>query len=282
MRISPYEIALLNEFWWIAHARNISSLLMFVYNSLVHMILCDRCLEKILMIQGQKSDSRVWEAYKYMDNLLKIFYLAYDRLQNNYRTHPDETFVDCIQTVVFDRLKSVNLFEQKFDICHSVVLLILDMSRLIETKHDEIFELSREELKDLFKLEFELLKISGQNPAERPLSGQLKVQISNYILKSRHDYNQDYICKYISPNALLSSLSNGEVWFRDVSELNDPWEGTVVRDVLKDTSWIEYEWAKGINTHPSRKYYVASFSKAIDNPIAQQRYGDFILGFKND
>ena len=262
---------------------NISSLLMFVYNSFVHMILCDRCLERlILMTQGQNYDSNTWEAYKYLEGQLKLFYQAYDRFQNNFHTHPDETFVDCIREIVFDWLERAESFEQKFDTCYFLVLLISDMSQLIGTKHDEVFELTREELKELFRLEAELLRLSNQRPAERPLCSLLMIQISSYILKSRHDYNQDYICKYIDSKNLLSSISNEEVWIRDIAELNDPLEGSVITNIWNDCSWLKYDWAKEINTKPIRKYYVASFSKSIDNPIAWKRYGNFMIGFKND
>jgi hypothetical protein len=247
------------------------------------MILCDRCLERIiLMTQGQNYDSNTWEAYKYLEIHLKLFYQAYDRFQNNFHTHPDETFVDCIREIVFDWLKRAKSVEQKFDICYFLVLLISDMSQLIGTKHDEVFELTRDELKELFRLEAKLLRLSNQCPARRPLSSQLMIQMSSYILKSRHDYNQDYICKYIDSKNLISSISNKEVWIRDIAALNDPHEGAVVPKILKDCSWIEYGWAKEINTTPWRKYYVASFSKSIDNPVARERYGNIIIGFKND
>lgn len=39
-------------------------------------------------------------------------------------------------------------------------------------------------------------------------------QLSNFILKSRNNYNEDYICKYISEDVARESIKNHEIWMR--------------------------------------------------------------------
>ena len=62
-------------------------------------------------------------------------------------------------------------------------------------------------------------------------------QISNFILKSRHDYNEDYICKYVSENVAITSYMNHEIWMNKIENLNDDREGNVLKELFENSQW---------------------------------------------
>lgn len=71
---------------------------------------------------------------------------------------------------------------------------------------DGIWKFERDELKKLFALEARLIELNKQSPVVRPLKGVLMTQLSNFILKSRNNYNEDYICKYLSEDVARESI----------------------------------------------------------------------------
>lgn len=280
-RISLYEIQSLNELYFYARFYNLTSLLMFVYIYLSKMVILDRCVENIdLNINSNENKllSKEWKSYSFLNSFLAMFYCIYD----DYRNNKEGDLADSIERVVGNSFNRCNNSEGKFWTVHNLVVLISDLSFIIGTKVDQEFQLSRDSLRKLFAFESMMLKQSEQMPGKRPLSSQLKIQISNFILKSRNGYNRDYICKYISPKNLSQSIEQGEIWINEIKNLNDPAEGSVVQAVLRDDSWIRYEWAKYVDARPMRNYYVACFSKSIGNKDTLNRYGGFMLGYKND
>ena len=88
--------------------------------------------------------------------------------------------------------------EELFEIVHGLVTMINDLSYFECKKREEIWAFSRDEIKKIMSLEASLTSKIGETAIERPLKGVLMTTISNYVLKSRYDYNSDYIVKYIS------------------------------------------------------------------------------------
>ena len=107
-------------------------------------------------------------------------------------------------------------------------------------------------------------------------------QLSNFILKSRNNYNEDYICKYLSEDVARESIKNHEIWMRKTQDLNDEREQKVIPELFEDSSWIKVNWAKDIDFTATRTYYVSSFSKSYDNPDMQEEYGKCVYGYKGD
>jgi len=110
----------------------------------------------------------------------------------------------------------------------------------------------------------------------------LMTQISNYILKSRNNYNEDYICKYIFPATAKLSCSNRQIWMQKTKYLNDEREQKIILELFDDDSWINYSWIRNIDFTVTRTYYVSSFSKSIENESMKKEYGSCIYGFKDD
>ena len=113
-------------------------------------------------------------------------------------------------------------------------------------------------------------------------SAEDMTQLSNFILKSRNNYNEDYICKYISEDVARESIKNHEIWMRKTQDLNDEREQKVIPELFEDSSWIKVNWAKDIDFTATRTYYVSSFSKSYDNPDMQEDYGKCVYGYKGD
>ena len=87
-------------------------------------------------------------------------------------------------------------------------------------------------------------------------------QISNFILKSRHDYNEDYICKYVSENVAITSYMNHEIWMNKIENLNDDREGNVLKELFENSQWIKHNWVRKPDLTPVRTYFVSSFAKS--------------------
>lgn len=134
----------------------------------------------------------------------------------------------------------------------------------------------------LFKLAAKLTKLNGDSPTVRPLKGVLMTSISNYILKSRNDYNEDYVCKYISAEVAQKSIHNHQIWMSIIEKLNDDREQRVIPELFEKTGWNSYDWVKDIDFKPTRKYYVSSFCKSMNDVRMSQEYGKCVYGYKDD
>lgn len=167
-------------------------------------------------------------------------------------------------------------------ITRSYISLLNDISYFSCKKRTGIWAFSREDIYLLFKLAAKLIKLNGDMPTVRPLKGVLMTSISNYILKSRNDYNEDYVCKYLSVDVAQKSIYNHEIWMSIIEKLNDDREQRVVPELFKETGWNRFPWAKDIDFAPTRKYYVSSFCKSIDDDKMRQEYGECVYGYKDD
>ena len=106
-------------------------------------------------------------------------------------------------------------------------------------------------------------------------------QISNFIIKSRNGFNDDFVYKYVSCDTARKSIENSQVWLHPIHKLNDSREGCVLPEVLLELEKCSYEWAKDISP-VLRNSYVCSFSKVKNGDEMKRRYGSCVYGFKGD
>ena len=172
--------------------------------------------------------------------------------------------------------------ENLFYLTHAFVTMMNDISYFECKKRNGIWAFSRSELLKLFELEAKLVSDIGEHPMERPLKGVLMTTISNFILKSRYDYNSDFVAKYISSEVALKSISNHEIWIRETTLLNDSREEKVIPELFQDITWMQTDWAKNIEFTRTRHYYVSSFCKNYDDDTMKKKYGECVYGYKND
>lgn len=209
---------------------------------------------------------------------LKLYYFAYLK----FTVEKNKSFSEQLISVVEDSMNLSKTAEEIDTITNSYVNLLNDISYMHGNLRDGIWKFERDELKKLFTLEARLIELNKQSPVVRPLKGVLMTQLSNFILKSRNNYNEDYICKYISEDVARESIKNHEIWMRKTQDLNDEREQKVIPELFEDSSWIKVNWAKDIDFTATRTYYVSSFSKSYDNPDMQEDYGKCVYGYKGD
>lgn len=167
-------------------------------------------------------------------------------------------------------------------ITNAYISLLNDISYFRCAKRTKIWTFTREEIYNLYKLVSKLNKLNGDVPTERPLKGVLMTSISNYILKSRNNYNEDYICKYISSDVAKQSINNHQIWMSVIERLNDEREQKVIPELFEKNIWSNYPWIENIDFLPKRNYYVSSFCKSLNDSEMMKNYGGCIYGYKDD
>ena len=277
VRFTDYEVVLINSIYLRATWFQISSIKAFLYD-----LITEATRLQIMISRSENLFQE--EAYRikqYENGLLdelRLYYYVYQK----YSIEKSASFARqliCVVNNIFDACRNQ---DDVYSIAHALPALLNDISYLRGNKKEKIWEFDRNELFALFELEAKLLKANKQKPSLRPTRGVLMTQISNFILKSRNDYNQDYICKYVSQDVARDSVLNHEIWMRKTEDLNDEREQRVIPELFVDDDWINYSWAKDIDFTPARTYYVSSFSKTVGTTEMQTKYGECVYGYKND
>lgn len=275
LRVSDYEVAVLNQLYLYATLMCCYSLKLFVYNEIAYTVQNINMVCK--MSFGEKKVEDYFESYAYMDTTLKIFMLAI----HYFNFYKQSSFANEIINVVKDYIK---VSDDKFlkDISTRYNILLLDLSFHTTIKSIFLPEFSYREIKRLLKFAFKLIKETNQNILKSPLKGTLKITISNWILRARNNYSRDYFYKCMSDASSLSSFTNHEIWMRNIQSLNDNREGQLLQDMFASNDWIYCEWAKTIKPKLTHKYYVNCFSRNKPNEKMLEEYGHNLFGFKTD
>lgn len=206
---------------------------------------------------------------------LKLYHYAYQK----YNVNKDKEFANTIIDLVNELLGYDDSTEMIEAVTAAYTTMLSDLSFAHGTKKTAIWRFSREELSKLFDLEINLINRNHQNPIEQPLKGILMMQISNFILKSRNDFNEDNLCKYVSPDVAKYGIVNHQLWMKQTSLLNDEREEKVIPEIFQEEGWIPHDWAKDIDSTETRIYFVSSFSEEINN---ERRIWGCIYGYKDD
>ena len=285
-RVTKYEVALMNDLFFWGICRLLPSMRCYLYNIIGKTVESQKMTALIYSSMGKEGSIRIPEYEEGLYIQLKIYYCAYqDFIMKN-----DKSFAEqIIQTIRYEReeIKILMIPESAkiqalFELSKGFTSMLSDISYFHGNKSECIWNFSRDELLMLFGLENELLGETCQNPAQRPLRSVLIGQISNLILKSRHNYNEDYICKYVSEDVASESFTNHEIWMKRIENLNDEKEGQVVKRLFDNREWINVDWVGDLDFSRKRNYYISSFSKSIDDKDMKSRYGPVIFGYKGD
>lgn len=282
VRFSEYEVELINIIYVRAAQFQINSVIAYLYDLISEATRLQKINSWIQPVIENKDEDCSYRIVPYEDGLLlplKLYYFAYQK----FTVEKDDSFAAKLIAVVNELFSACIKKEGEVNtIAYAFTAMLNDISYMRGNKKERLWEFDREELFALFRLEAKILKANSQSPALRPTRGVLMTQISNYILKSRNNYNQDYICKYLSKNVAEASVENHEIWMRKTENLNDAREQKVIPELFGEEGWIDYSWAKGIDFTPTRTYFVSSFSKTINATEMQSKYGECLYGYKND
>lgn len=272
-RITDYETAITNNLWFCSQIYNIPSIKFILYD----IIECNARFQKHACNFIPELELYI-ESYKGLASSLRLFYCSYVQFNLNKDKSFCETLIEIIEYCLKQDSSPVNIDM----ITHSFTQMLRDFSEFHSKKINGICAFSREELYRLYTLQAKLLKLNKDSLRNRDLRATLMVSISYYLLKSRNNYNEDYICKYISPENVSKSFSNGQIWIRETKSLNDKREQKVVPELFEEKSWLDFTWAKEIDLSANRQYYVSSFCKNYKNEEMKKEYGSCIYGYKND
>lgn len=277
-RIVDYEVSIINTLYFYASLINVNAIKTYLYEIVGETARLQKNIS-YMMESVNKNESIGIEAYEQGLLLqLKLYYFAYQK----FTVEKTKSFVKQLISVVKEVLDVSKTENEINSITYAYVNLLNDISYMHGNLRDGIWRFDRSELKELFSLEAEMIDLNGQSPVTRPLKGVLMTQISNYVLKSRNNYNDDYICKYLPQDVARESIKNHEIWMRKTTDLNDKREEKVVPELFDDKSWINYSWATDISFEEKRTYYVSSFSKSCENSDMHGEYGNCVYGYKGD
>ncbi|CCU79048.1 hypothetical protein HSACCH_01054 [Halanaerobium saccharolyticum subsp. saccharolyticum DSM 6643] len=281
VRTTDYEVALINTLFFEAMFLNLSALKTYLYELVGH----KTRMQKMASLVSEGDISLEIEEFKGLFHSLKLYHITYQQFNVEKNGSYTENLVEVVEEFIeFSKENDPeNIFEKNIEmITKSYISLLNDISYFRCIKRNKIWAFSRNEIYKLFNLAAKLSKLNGDSPVVSPLKGVLMTSISNYILKSRNDYNKDYICKYISSEVAKKSIDNHEIWMSKIENLNDEREQRVVPELFEEAEWINHSWANNINFESKREYYVSSFSKTLNDSIMKKEYGACIYGYKDD
>lgn len=280
LRVTEYEVGIINYLYLVGNAYQITSLKTYLYNIITQVTRlqkiaswCDPVLNK------EEGDSlRILPYEQGLMLPLKLYHLAYQK----FTVEKDKSFAEQLMEIVESAIELSQSEDEIDSVTYAYSAMLLDISNMHGSKREKLWEFTREELYSLMELEARLLKLNKQAANVRPTKGVLMMQISNFILKSRHGYNDDFICKYLPRDVARSSISNHQIWMKKTELLNDEREQKVIPELFGDESWINYDWIKNIDFTATRTYYVSCFSKSVNCNYMQDGYGECLYGYKND
>lgn len=280
-RTTDYEVSLINSLYLNASFFNINALKTYLYEVVGQ----KTRMEKMFSWFPNVNQSIEIKEFLGLIPQLRLYHIVYQ----NFNIDKDMTFADKLIETVETYIEyskendSDEIYQQTLaNITRNYIILINDISYFRCTKRTGIWAFSRDEIYRVFELAGKLCRLNGDNPIECPLKGVLMTSISNYILKSRNDYNEDYICKYISREIAEISIENHEIWMSIIENLNDEREQKVIPELFDEDGWNNHSWAKDLDFESKRKYYVSCFCKSLDDADMQRDYGSCIYGYKDD
>lgn len=277
-RVTEYEVELINILYAQGTMYQINALKTYLYEIIGDTTRMQKMVSWSAQVVGDEESMAIKAYDKLLLLPLKLYHYAYQK----FNFEKGKSFADQIVELISQMLEEDSSSLMVSTITSAYISMLNDLSYMHGTKRENIWKFTREELAKLFELEANLINLNHQLPTNRPLKGVLMTQISNYILKSRNDYNEDYIYKYVAPNNAEMSLNNHQIWMQKTKFLNDEREQKVIPELFEDDSWIKLNWVKDVDFTETRTYYVSSFSKSTNNENMKQEYGSCIYGFKND
>lgn len=278
-RVTEFEAQLINLIYVQATQCNLNTVRTCIYTIISDTVRIHKSISLLSELSKINSSPRIIPYEEWLVTTLRLYYFAYQKFSYEKNMNFSETIISVISEIISDNNENQGLLHQ---ISNSYFALLNDISYMSGNKKDSLWKFNRKELKSLFNLEAKLIKFCSLNINERPLKGVLVTQLSNFILKSRNEYNDEYIYKYIPIDVAQASSSNHQIWMRKTEMLNDEREQRVIPELFLEDSWINFQWAKNIDFLATRTYYVSSFTKNKNNTEMRSEYGSCIYGFKND
>ncbi len=277
-RTTEYEVAIINSLFVEAYLMQLNALKIYLYELVGY----KTRTQKMLSYMFESEEKLEIDEFDGLFLQLKLYYLAYQKFTVKKNKSLAEQLIEIIEYYVklFENEELDSTFMS--EITRAYISMLNDISYFRCARRTKIWTFNHKEIGMLYKLVAKLIKINGDIPVKRPLKGVLMTSISNYVLKSRNNYNEDYICKYISLDVAKKSIDNHQIWMSPIDKLNDPREQKVIPEIFENINVKTFPWAKNIDFTPTRKYYVSSFCKSLNDADMIKDYGECIYGYKDD
>lgn len=276
LRTTKYEVACINALFLESHLHMVNGLRVYLY----WLVGMKTRLQKITSWFNEFDIPLEIKDFEGLMPQLKLYYLAYQKYTIETKRKFSEQLIFVVENIVSSLTESDD--ENIAIVTNSYISLLNDISYFQSKKINAVWAFNKDEIFDLYKLAAKLCKISKSSPEKSPLKGVLMTSMSNFILKSRYDYNDDYICKYISQDVAKKSIENHQIWMSVIEKLNDNREEKVIPELFNEINRNEFKWINDIDFSPHRKYYVSSFCKSIYDSDMMKHYGSCVYGYKND
>lgn len=276
MRVTDYEVALINEIYIEATIINLDIIKVYLYG------LIERTGRMYRICQLMKLDGHVQvsdeyiPAYGYLLLQLKLFYYSYIDFHTSKEGNYSDYLIRYTKYFIANHLLALEEIENAY------LNLIKDLSYFSNAKVYSLFKFEKSELLKFFELEAYFVKENETNINERPLRGVLSLAIKNWILKSRNNYHEGSVYKNISTESANKALSNHEIWMQKIEFLNDKRERKAFRSLYNNKKWIKYNWAKNVVFDDEPNSFVCSYSKVPPTEKMKKRYGGNCFGYKSD
>lgn len=267
--VSAYEVSLVLRIYRAGCCFVSSAVKLFAYHVVMEWVRIDRRWQG-----GAESQER-------RNLFFPTLQLFYDVFEAYVSDCGKKNFYDYLECSVRERLKAVKGAADLDKLEHAFVSLLMDVSCSLGAKRDAMFRIRREQLVNLIKLEAEILKRGEKSIMARPLKGTLMIQLSYLILKSRAEVLPESVYKHISNADIMRALENGELWVRDVRDLNDKWEGVSARELVDELAAGGARWLQGLDWEFHKSFYVACYSHEW-NPDSLSSYGECVLAYNGD
>lgn len=280
--IDSYEISILNSIYLFGSMNTFPSVKFFVYDYIYRTVRTRMTTYQMINGSNSKEMKALYENFDLNDykgllpQLLIVVESTIELKERNFDSF-NSSFIGVSKMMI----ENTNIEELKKNIAHAVLVLVSDLSNASGLAYLDI-SWDRETIYKTFQFVSDCLDIRGENPTERPLLGLMCLSISKWILGSRNYHCGKTVYKAISRDVLKSAVPKNEIWMRDVKDLNDKYEGEVVKEIFEDKDWIKPLWAKNIILKKKSKTYVSSFTKVKPNGKLKRKYGDSTLGYTTD
>ncbi len=272
-RITEYEVMLINSIYLEAFFLQAHDVKIYLYRHISQKLFSNKWASFFL----NQENFGINNEYQNLVMQLKIFALIY----HHFIMDKNKSLVQKIKEVTNAAIQNIEN-EQALDYIRHLNIMIHDLSYNNSSILFEFLNISREDLLTLFEIQATLFKKYNINPIERPLFGLLNITLTNWILRSRNNYNTSYLYKCISTESTKKIIKNNEVWMQRIQFLNDKREGRVVKEIFQNKQWLKHKWVKTINLALDRTSFVSSFCRDKPNSTMIKKYGKNIYGYKND
>jgi hypothetical protein len=274
-RFTEYEVGVINTIYFYAMRIQCHQIIIRLYELLMEIVITQKCVSMCLggtfeETFGNNNSSKLFLP-------LRIFYSAYAY----FRVEKDKLFSQQLLLTIKAMKEAFNkdIFRQLFP---GFVNLIYDLSFNHNPRKFQVLNFERNEIDSLFSYIIQICNELGIDPNKRPFLGIFSIALANWILKSRNNYDSNFLYKCVSKNASFQSYKNHELWMKETRGLNDKREERGFKDLFINKTWMPFDWAKKTKIEANEDCYVSSFCKTEPDKIMRHKYGSDVFGYKND